>query len=251
MGTLSRTLNRVFKPLGYAVVKQSELLDYDLEPEFLDIYNFCKPYTMTGVQKMYCLWQAVRYVIDNNIPGDFVECGVWRGGSSMLIARTLLSLNITDRVVHLFDTFEGMNAPTAKDIRTRDNADAVQLWNERLKDGREKWIKVDIDHVKANMRLTGYPESMTRFTKGPVEQTLPANAPNQIAILRLDTDWYESTLHEFQHLYPRLSPRGVLIVDDYGHWKGAKDATDEYITEHKLPLLLNRMDNTGRIAVKV
>jgi hypothetical protein len=86
--------------------------------------------------------------------------------------------------------------------------------------------------------------------KGRVEDTLPASAPEQISLLRLDTDWYESTRHELQHLYPRLARRGVLIIDDYGHWQGARQATDEYLAEHRIPLLLNRIDPTARIALK-
>jgi len=74
--------------------------------------------------------------------------------------------------------------------------------------------------------------------------------PGKIALLRLDTDWYESTAHELKHLYPLLVPGGVIIIDDYGHWEGARKAVDEYITAEKLPLLLNRIDYTGRIGIK-
>lgn len=83
-----------------------------------------------------------------------------------------------------------------------------------------------------------------------MERTIPAGAPGEIAILRLDTDWYESTRHELEHLYPRLSPGGILIIDDYGHWRGSRKATDEYIEKHAAALFLGRIDYTGRIAVK-
>jgi hypothetical protein len=83
-----------------------------------------------------------------------------------------------------------------------------------------------------------------------VEKTLPSHAPAQIALLRLDTDWYASTRWELEHLFPRLSRNGVLIIDDYGHFKGARQAVDEHINLHKLPLLLNRIDYSGRIAIK-
>jgi O-methyltransferase len=84
-----------------------------------------------------------------------------------------------------------------------------------------------------------------------VEDTIPNNIPEKIAILRLDTDWYESTRHELVHLFPRLSPYGVLIIDDYGCWQGAKKAVDEYISENNLRIFLSRIDSTGRIAIKL
>src|ERR1051325_10354963 len=86
--------------------------------------------------------------------------------------------------------------------------------------------------------------------EGTVEETIPAQAPERIALLRLDTDWYESTRHELVHLYPRLVPGGVLIIDDYGHWEGARKAVDEYIAQNNLRLFLNRIDYAGRLAIK-
>jgi hypothetical protein len=100
------------------------------------------------------------------------------------------------------------------------------------------------------MDSTGYPSDLINYVEGKVEETIPVNAPDQISLLRLDTDWYESTKHELIHLYPRLVEGGVLIIDDYGHWQGARRAVDEYIEENNLPLLLCRIDYTGRITVK-
>ena len=99
---------------------------------------------------------------------------------------------------------------------------------------------------------TGYPEEKIHFVQGRVEETIPASAPDSISLLRLDTDWYESTKHELVHLFPRLSPSGVIIIDDYGHWKGCRKAVDEYFDTGDHPqLLLNRVDYSCRIAVKV
>lgn len=101
------------------------------------------------------------------------------------------------------------------------------------------------------MRKTNFPEANLIYVKGKVEDTLPVNKPaGKIALLRLDTDWYESTKHELNILFPMLVQNGVLIIDDYGHWQGCRKAVDEYIQENKLPLLLNRIDYTGRIAIK-
>jgi hypothetical protein len=97
---------------------------------------------------------------------------------------------------------------------------------------------------------TGYDPAQIVFVKGKVEETLPDAAPSEIALLRLDTDWYESTCHEMIHLYPRLVHGGVLIIDDYGHWQDARRTVDEYISENKLRLGLQRIDHTTRVAIR-
>ena len=89
------------------------------------------------------------------------------------------------------------------------------------------------------------------YIKGKVEETIPEIIPGKISLLRLDTDWYESTLHNLNHLFPLLSKGGILILDDYGHWQGARKAVDEYLEKNNVKILLNRIDYTGRIAVKV
>ena len=157
----------------------------------------------------------------------------------MVAALSLLNLRATRRL-HLFDTFEGMTAPTSVD-------------RDLYGDTHEHWAGINVaplEEVKANLRSTGYDEGLITYVKGPAEQTVPANAPETIAILRLDTDWYEPTRHELQHLFPRLSGGGVLIVADYGHYEGARKATDEFIEASGLPLLLSRIDYSGRMCVK-
>jgi hypothetical protein len=113
------------------------------------------------------------------------------------------------------------------------------------------WCYSGIDEVKNNLFTTGYPKEKLFFVKGKVEDTIPGEIPSAIAILRLDTDWYESTYHELKHLYPLLNSGGVLIIDDYGHWQGSRQATDNYFSEINKPVLLNRVDYTGRIAIKM
>lgn len=99
------------------------------------------------------------------------------------------------------------------------------------------------------MADTGYPIERVRFVEGRVEDTLPVRVPDRISLLRLDTDWYESTRCELEHLFPKLVPGGVLIVDDYGHWEGCRRAVEEYFDENNIPMLLNRIDYTGRIGI--
>jgi hypothetical protein len=226
--------------------------NFDEYSEFKDIFESCKEYSMTGVERMYALYKSVEYIVKNNTKGDIVECGVWRGGSSMLIAKTLLKFNCTDKIIHLYDTFEGMSTPTEKDLDATGSSAVDLLKAPKTKDKDSIWCIADLDDVKNNMAKTNYPASNINYVKGKVEETIPENSPgNSIALLRLDTDWYESTQHEMKHLYPLLSTEGVLILDDYGHWQGAKKAVDEYFSTEKKSLLLNRIDYTGRIAIKV
>ena len=122
--------------------------------------------------------------------------------------------------------------------------------NSRARPPEPASVPAGFDEVRRNLASTGYPSDRLHFIRGRVEDTIPASAPESIALLRLDTDWYESTRHELTHLYPRLVRGGVLIIDDYGHWQGARQATDEYFSVLGSPVLLHRIDYTGRIAVK-
>jgi O-methyltransferase len=211
------------------------------------IINRVKPRTMTNHAKLFGLVLATRYVARHQIPGDIVECGVWRGGSMQAVALTLLEAGVTDRELHLFDTFEGMPPPTSKDVR-HDGVSAAELMETR---DRTKlvWAVATLDDVRTGMAEIDYPAERVHFHEGMVEKTIPAESPERIALLRLDTDWYESTRHELEHMYDRLSPGGVLIIDDYGHWEGSRRAVDEFLTTTGTPLLLLPLAS-GRIAVK-
>jgi O-methyltransferase len=220
----------------------------DFEEADVELCLRVAPYTMTTPARIYSLVRAVEYVTARALPGAFVECGVWRGGSMMAVAFTLLRLGVTDRDLYLYDTFTGMTAPSDEDVR-RSGERAADLLAEQSRSS-DIWAIAAIEDVREAVLSVGYPEERIHFVQGPVEETLPANAPEQIALLRLDTDWYSSTKHELVHLFPRLTTGGVLILDDYGYWQGARRAVDEYLTENGLRLLLNRIDNTARIALK-
>ena len=206
------------------------------------------PYTLTGHDRRASLLQAVDHVVRHRVPGDIVECGVWRGGSMMAVALALLARGDTSRHLYLYDTFEGMTAPTEADRSHTGEAAAAQL--ERTTRGEGVWCEAGLDDVQANLWSTGYPKDKLHFVQGPVEQTIPATMPEHVALLRLDTDWYESTRHELAHLYPRLARHGVLIIDDYGHWQGARRAVDEYFAASAEPVYLHRVDYTARLLVK-
>lgn len=213
------------------------------------------PHTMTGVPRLQALIDAVRYIERRGVAGGFAECGVWRGGSVLAMIATLRSLGAAPRDIWLYDTFEGMTEPTAEDVSEFDPP-ALKTWRTAVSRGERPWAELfdaqvfNEGIVRATLAQTGYPQERLHFVRGPVEETLPDQVPaTSLALLRLDTDWYESTRHELTHLYPRLEAGGVLIVDDYGHFEGARRAVDEYF-DTRDPLLLNRIDYTGRIAVK-
>lgn len=220
---------------------------------FLQIIAKLAPYTMTsqrGIEAPYQLYKAIQYIVANGIPGDIVECGVWRGGSMMLAALALRRFGDTGRRLWLYDTYEGMTRPDERDVDW-DGTTYQQRWDEAQAANVTMGFGGTVDDVRANLRTAGYPEENLVFVKGPVEETIPGTAPDRAALLRLDTDWYSSTWHELVHLYPRLSVGGILIIDDYGWCQGAREATDKYISENKVRVFLSRIEELVRLGVKI
>jgi O-methyltransferase len=254
-GILTRALGAVLERRGYELSRRVDeqalaRTHPDLDPAFFELYPRVASYSMTSPERLYALYQALLYVHAARIAGDVVECGVWRGGSSMLAALALSRLRDTERNLWLYDTFEGMSEPGDEDVDVAGER-MTEVWDRHRHDLESPLLAYSsIATVRANLARTGFPEARTRFVRGKVEETIPDSVPDRIAVLRLDTDWYESTRHELIHLYPRLEPGGVLIIDDYGHWQGARQAVDSYFDEQDIPILLNRIDYTGRIAVK-
>jgi O-methyltransferase len=221
----------------------------DLSPEIQLTIGRAQPYTMTSPERLAALCMAAEHVAIHEIRGAFVECGVWRGGSSMAAAWTFSRLRRNDIDMYLFDTFEGMSEPSAEDVDATSGKLAIDLLATNNRD-TEIWAYAPLEDVRKNLESTGYPSERFHFIKGMVEETIPRAAPGDISILRLDTDWYESTKHELVHLFPRLSEGGILIIDDYGAWAGARKAVDEYFAASDLKPFLARIDFTGRIYVK-
>ncbi len=207
--------------------------------------------TMTSPERILALCNAVEYLVENQIDGDIVECGVWRGGSMAAAAKTIIASGTQSQpTLWMYDTFDGMSAPTEQDVDiTGQTAESLMGQQDRM-DAKSVWCRSPLDQVKQTMTDTEYPIDNVRFVPGKVEETLPIQAPDKIALLRLDTDWYESTRCELEHLFPKLVPGGVLIIDDYGHWEGCRRAVDEYFRNNQIAMLLNRIDYTGRIGVK-
>jgi O-methyltransferase len=221
------------------------------EPAFIACHNIVRPYTMTSTERLYALFKATQYVAAAGLPGDFAECGVWRGGSVMMMALALKMLGISDRNIYLFDTFEGMTPPTDVD----EDFAGVKATELLAREGGDRERNIFMayapkEEVLRNLRATGYPMERFVFVRGDVKDTLPLRAPDVLSLLRLDTDWYDSTRHELECLFPRLTPRGILIIDDYGYHKGSRKAVDEYFEGLPTPYLMNRIDFCGRLIVK-
>ena len=249
-----RTGRNLMRRLGIEVVRRNDGHPAppppDIDTAAAATIRMVQPYTMTSPERLYALIQAVRHVSAAAIPGDIVECGVWRGGSMMAAARTLIECGDTNRNLHLFDTFEGMSPPSARDVAIDGRSASDLLRTQDKGEPTSVWCYATLEDVRSAMSRVPYDSKRIHYVKGKVEDTLPGAAPERVAVLRLDTDWYESTRHELEHLYPRLSYGGVLIIDDYGHWAGCRQAVDEYFTSRKIHLLLNRVDYTGRSAIK-
>jgi O-methyltransferase len=234
-------------PAATPAKPKAESFPRDYDEDFCEIIRAVRPYSMTGNDKLHALISATKYVSRYNVPGDIVEFGVWRGGGMKAVALTLEAANDFSRDLYLYDTFEGMTPPTDKDVRY-DGAPAAGLLETSGRD-TAVWAVASIEDVQERFATGRYPQEKIHFIKGPVEETVPDQLPERISILRLDTDWYESTDHEFKHAYDRLVSGGVLMIDDYGWWQGSRTATDEFLERTGEKLLLLRMAS-GRVAIK-
>ncbi len=202
-----------------------------------------KPYTKTSPQRLRGWIKDLAYIDRENILGDIVEAGVWRGGN-IILARKLSP----SRVCWLYDTFTGMSQPGRYDFKPGGQP-ALKRYLEH-KNKNVPWQQVTVAEVRENLAHMGVlDDSVLRFVVGDVCQTLlsPSNLPDKISLLRLDTDWYDSTKAELETLYPRLVSGGVLVVDDYGHWMGARKAVDRYFGPK---VKLEMVDYSARRLVK-
>jgi len=230
------------KAAGWGVSPPGQYLD-DMGSDFLNLWDQVKDFTLISPERGWALAEAVRYVCRSGIPGDFAECGVWKGGACLLASLVLEEENDSKRRIWLYDTFTGMVPPGEED-RIASSGESLRSRNP------EGWWSSGLSEVKKNLKVPDSGSTKFKFIEGPVEVTLKREIPEQLAVLRLDTDWYESTKIELELLYPRLSPGGILIIDDYGHFTGARKAVDEYFSSIGELVLLHRSDYTGRVLVK-
>jgi O-methyltransferase len=237
---LVRTLKRIARQIGFDV---TALSPYDVEGYYFEINDRVEAFTMTSLSRVFSFIAASEYVSRLGINGAIVECGVWKGGSTMAALLALARRGDFSREVWLYDTFEGMVKPTEND----GEVDKQLFTSYAREDGGSDWCRAELGEVITNIESCGY---QIKFVKGRVEDTIPRNLPDQISVLRLDTDWYESTRHELEYLYPLLSSGGILIIDDYGAFAGAKRAVQEFMVSQKLDVFLHRIDSTGRLLLK-
>ena len=215
------------------VQKRISNYDEDIREIILKVHD----YTMISFNKLFSFIEAVRYVNRWQLPGAIVECGVWRGGAIMAAALTLEQLGVSDRTFYLYDTFCGMPEPTEHDSRLGGSVDPHERFRlHQTGPDSSDWCRASLDEVRQNLATIQYDFNQFKFVEGKVEETIPGTLPDEIAILRLDTDWYELTKHEMNHLFPRLVSKGVLIVDDYYTWTRSKKAVDEYLAAANVPI---------------
>lgn len=223
-----------------------------VEDDFKALYQKYCHQSVVPWSGLYAAYRGIKHIACHDIQGAIVECGVFKGGCSALMAEALSS---QEKDIYLFDTFEGMSAPTEDDAHFTRAHNAHTMFKKLQYNNSigSNWVHGPIDIVKNTMAQTGHSSAQIHYIQGMVEETLtnPENLPEKIALLRLDTDWYESTKIEMDVLYPRLQSGGILIIDDYGTWTGAYKAVHEYIQNHNLPLFLN-VDTSygGAVAIK-
>lgn len=251
MGIKTLAAQRVARTLKSRGISVSREFGVDMTPATVETIKFVRPYTMTTVQRIEAVISATHHVVKNDIPGAFVESGVWMGGSIMAAARTLVELGVTDRDLYLYDTFEGLPEPGEHDVTVGEGQSVEELYAQlQAAAGDTPYLEAPVDKVRANVALTGYPMDRVHTIQGMVEDTIPSTAPEQVAFLRLDTDFYSSTKVEMENLFPRLSASGILIIDDYGYLEGARKAVDDFFATYPHPVFLHRIDTTGRLVVK-
>ena len=214
-----------------------------------ELCKICDEYTATSLVRRWALIQAIKAVYSQNLEGDIVECGVWKGGN-LIISEMLVEKFNLNKKIYGYDTFKGMTKPGDLDIDRVSGELAEVKWKRCDKEAYNTWCYASIEEVRTNIQNHVMNTDNVQLIMGKVEDTLlkRENFPESISILRLDTDWYESTKIELEVLYPRLVKGGILIVDDYGLWNGSRRAVDEYFKDSNV--WLDYIDEDCRLLIK-
>jgi predicted O-methyltransferase YrrM len=221
-----------------ALDSKSQPVNFSYEAEFLNLLDIIRPFTMLSEQRLYSLYRLARHICENNIPGNFVECGVAAGGSSALLAYVIKHYSRLPRRLYAFDSFSGMPEPTEKDTAHGIGAE-ITGWGTGTCAAPEESVQEACAKVGAAELLT--------TVKGYFEDTLPGtrNMVGMIALLHLDGDWYESTAAILRNLYDHVTDNGIMQADDYGHWEGCKKAIHEFEAARGISFSINAIDGTG------
>ena len=255
---IKQSIKKLLKLFSYEIKKihksNNLTLNSKQNDKFEYFYKLCEKESLNvSKERFLSLYQSVNYIYKNHIPGDFVECGVFKGGSAMMMAYAMQEFdmyNKNDKKLWLYDTFEGMANPSKYDENIFNQKAILELKKIKKRENiKDIWAYSSLDYVDQNILKTGIMKKNVNYIKGLVEKTLLELKPNKISLLRLDTDFYESTKIELETLYPLLEKGGILILDDYGHWKGCKKAVDEFF-ENEKNIFFQQIDYSGIIGVK-
>jgi len=258
---MKQILRSLFSSLGYQVTRleptQMGPQGYDLEEEARQSINVVREHTMVPYQRLVTLYQQAVFCERNDIEGSFVECGTWRGGAVGLMALANLRYGAARRHIHLFDSFEGIPEPD----ELVDGEEALKFAhavgggvNGKLIPLRNQYASVGT--LEANRqfleRQLKYDPRYLHYHKGWFQDTVPKDAPEcgEIAILRLDGDWYASTHICLETLYDQVVSGGFIIHDDYGYYDGCRKAVDEFVERRNLNIYFHHIDPAGRYWIK-
>jgi hypothetical protein len=252
----SNFTKKIFSIFNYKIehvkswYKRQENYLAEIEESDLNFLKKINEFTMCAPANHWAIIQSLQHIKKNNIEGDLVECGVYKGGNIILFDYLLEKYQLNKKIF-AYDTFEGMPKPSEIDMDLKNNLAS------QTKKNYEKnniiWCYASLDEVKNNIKKFNLQfENKFKFIKGDVLKTLIVkdNIPEKISLLRLDTDFYESTKIELEILFPRLVKNGILIIDDYGHWKGSKKAVDEYFNLKENFKWFHRIDYASRLLIK-
>lgn len=258
MHMIKKIVRRLLGSLGYEIhsVSAKKITEASIDESFGHIVGQVRSFTMLSSERLYSLYRQVKYCEQYGVEGAFVECGVWKGGAVALMALTNLAYSKKLRDIHLFDAFDHICEPD-KNIDGQRAVDEMMMWarNDASADGRLVPLQGFYDQfggagsLEDNRKLleerVGYDPVRLNFHKGWFQDTLPADAGNigNIAILRVDADWYASTKVCLEHLFDKVVSGGFVIVDDYGAYDGCRKAVDEFLAAVKQPMFINWIDN--------
>ena len=252
---IKKIVKDILKLFNYRIIsendwnKKVENLIVEASDHELNMFEKLKEISLTSLPNKWSLYQSLSYIKENNIEGDIVETGVFKGANLVLINDFLNKFDI-DKKIYAYDTFQGQPKPSNLDFDYKGNSMIKKFSNLDKKDTNS--VYCSLENVKKNIeKYSNNNLNKIIFIKGKVEETLnyEKNVPSKISLLRLDTDFYDSIKKSLEVLYPKLIKGGVLIIDDYGHFKGAKIAVDNYFQDKK-SIWMHRVDYTCRLMIK-
>lgn len=227
---IKNLINKLIVSTGYSLINNNQKI-IELNIDDKKLINLIQKYSMTPQIRIFNLLQSLRHIKYKKIEGDYVECGVWKGGNIILFKKFIENEDRDSiKNIFAFDTYEGMTEPDENDYDISSKVSAnVLLKGDKTKQ-TNLWGVCSLENVKKNILENVNNMKNIKFIKGRVENTLnlDSNLPDKISLLRLDTDWYSSTKKELEVLYSKVSSGGIIIIDDYGHWGGSKKAVDNF-----------------------